>query len=219
LDGYETTLNVLIEAVKALNVTPVENLTPSCDRPLPFGISNRHVHLSADDLRLLFGADYALTNTKDLSQPGQFACKETVTICGSKGAIEKVRILGPTRGQTQIEVLAADCFKLGVPPCLRLSSELSGSPGLTIIGPKGSVLKQEGAIIAKRHIHMTPKDALEYGVYDGQCVSIEVLGERGGVYREVMIRVTESSALDLHLDTEEANAMGIHSLSIIKLVK
>jgi propanediol utilization protein len=214
VDKYEAALRVFLEALKHNDGNDT-----AASKPLPVGISNRHVHLSADDLQTLFGIGYALTSMKQLSQPGQFACKETVTLCGPKGAIEKVRILGPTRSRTQIELLAGDCHKLGIPQCVRLSADLEGSPGLTIVGPAGAVNKKEGAIVAKRHIHMTPSDALEYGVSDGQCAGIEVVGERGGVFREVIIRVTDSSALDLHLDTEEANAMGIHSLSIITLIK
>jgi propanediol utilization protein len=177
------------------------------------------VHLSAEDLEILFGAGRTLTKLKDLSQPGQFACAETVTLCGPKGVIENVRVLGPVRNRTQMELLASDCFKLGIERCVRLSGALNGSPGLTVVGPKGSVWKKEGAIIAKRHIHMTPADAQSYGVCDGQSVGIEVIGERGGVYREVIIRVSNSSALDCHVDAEEANAMGIDLLSTVKIVQ
>ena len=187
-------------------------------RDIPVGISNRHVHLSRQDLDTIFGTGYELTRIKDLSQPGQFASKETVTLAGPKGAIENVRILGPVRGQTQVELLAGDCFRLGVKQCVRLSADLDGSPGVTVIGPKGSVCKDKGAIVAKRHIHMTPKDAESYGVRDGQIVGIEITGERGGVYRETIIRVSETSALDCHVDTEEANAMGINPGLNVKLI-
>ena len=146
---------------------------------------------------------------KELSQPGQFACKETVTICGPKGAIEKVRVLGPVRKETQIEIVAGDCFKLGVKAPAKLSGDLAGTPGITVVGPKGSVQTAQGLIVAQRHIHMAPADAQAYGVQDGQIVKIRVGGLRGGLYDNVAIRVTTSSKLECHLDTEEANAMGV----------
>ena len=176
---------------------------------VPVGISNRHIHLSQADLDQLFGAGYQLTPMKELSQPGQFACKETVTICGPKGAIEKVRVLGPVRKETQIEIVAGDCFKLGVKAPAKLSGDLAGTPGITVVGPKGSVQTAQGLIVAQRHIHMAPADAQAYGVQDGQIVKIRVGGLRGGIYDNVAIRVTTSSKLECHLDTEEANAMGV----------
>ena len=186
---------------------------------IPLGISNRHIHLSSEDLEKLFGKGYELTKIKELSQPGQFACKETVTICGPKGAIEKVRVLGPVRKKTQIEILSGDAFKLGVKAEVRLSGDLSGTDGITVIGPKGSVETAEGVIAAMRHIHMTPCEAASLGVKDGDIVSIRLNGKRGGTYDNVAIRATEASALECHLDTEEANAMGLNSKSTVSIVK
>lgn len=186
---------------------------------IPLGISNRHIHLSKEDLETCFGPDYSLAELKKLSQPGQFAAKETVTVCGPKGAIEKVRVLGPVRKQTQVELLAGDCFKLGITSYVRLSGDLAGSAPITVIGPKGSVYIREGAIVAQRHIHMTPADAARYEVHDKQVVSIRLSGERSGIYEEVMIRVTKDSSLECHLDTEEANAMGLSSSSIVNIIK
>lgn len=179
------------------------------DHLIPVGISNRHIHLAKKELDLLFGEGYEFTVMKELSQPGQYAAKETLTICGPKGAIEGVRILGPLRNSTQIELLQGDCFKLGIKAPVRMSGELDGSAPLTLIGPKGSVYVKEGAIVAKRHIHMTPEDARRFSVKDGDIVSIEIPGERGGELRNVAIRVTETSSLDFHLDMEEANALGL----------
>ena len=142
-----------------------------------------------------------------------------LTICGPKGAIENVRFLGPLRSKTQVEILAGDCFKLGVTAPARLSGELTGSPGITIVGPKGSVQTKEGLIVAQRHIHMTLAEASAYGVHDGQIVSIQVEGPRGGIYTNVMIRANDNSALECHVDTEEANAMNIHSKVKVKLIK
>ncbi|NMA87299.1 MAG: phosphate propanoyltransferase [Tissierellia bacterium] len=186
---------------------------------IPVGISNRHIHLSQKDLDTLFGSGYSLTKLKELSQIGQYACKETVTICGPKGAIEKVRILGPVRSKTQVEILAGDSFKLGLKPQTRMSGDLKGTPGITLIGPKGSVMIEEGVIVAQRHIHMNTKDAKFFGVHDGQIVSIEVDSLRGGVYNNVVIRANDNSTLECHLDIEEANAMGIDGKTKIKIKK
>lgn len=202
---YEVLMQALLKAVQEASK---EN-TASTAAGVPVGISNRHIHLSQADLDKLFGAGYQLTPIKDLSQPGQFACKETVTICGPKGAIEKVRVLGPVRKETQIEIVAGDCFKLGVKAPAKLSGDLAGTPGITVVGPKGSVQTAQGLIVAQRHIHMAPADAQAYGVQDGQIVKIRVGGLRGGIYDNVAIRVTTSSKLECHLDTEEANAMGV----------
>ena len=211
---YEAVLKALLEAVQAAN----NNSVPK-DEGIPVGISNRHIHLSQADLDTLFGAGYQLNPIKDLSQPGQYACKETVTICGPKGAIEKVRVLGPVRSKTQIEILAGDSCKLGVKAPAKLSGDLTGTPGITIIGPKGAVQAKEGLIVAQRHIHMTPQEAGHFGVYDGQIVRIEIEGERGGILSNVAIRATDTSALECHIDTEEANAMDVNSSTKIKILK
>ena len=208
-DRYKEILGLLINA---LQNGPDGN-------EIPVGISNRHIHLSQADLETLFGAGYELTKMKDLSQPGQYACKETVTIAGPKGAIEKVRILGPVRKETQIEVIVGDKYKLGVAGELRMSGDLAGTPGATLIGPKGSVQTKQGLIVAQRHIHMTLADADRLGVKNGDIVDIKVEGPRGGVMTNVAIRANDSSALECHIDTEEANAMGLTSKSTITIVK
>jgi len=184
---------------------------------IPVGISNRHVHLSQQDLVKLFGEDYKLQKKKDLSQPGQYACCETIILCGPKGAIENVRILGPTRKKTQVEILATDGFTLGINPKVRLSGDLQGTDGITLVGKKGSVSIEEGVIIAQRHIHMSLEDSKRLQVEDGQVVSVEVAGRRGGTYDHVAVRATENSALECHFDLEEANAMGLHSLSNVQI--
>ncbi len=211
MDKYEAVIKLLMDAVKSESGS--DELT------IPVGVSNRHVHLSQEDLDTLFGKGYQLTNMKELSQPGQYACKEMVTVCGPKGAIEKVRILGPVRKQTQVEILAADCFKLGRNTTPKMSGELAGTPGITLVGPKGTVEAKEGLIIAQRHIHMSPADALKFSVHDGETVKIETEGIRGGIFNNVAIRVTETSALECHLDTEEANAMGLSGSSKVTIVK
>ncbi|QAT42376.1 phosphate propanoyltransferase [Aminipila luticellarii] len=215
MDKCEAVLKLLLEAVQS-GVT-AENQPNSNE--IPVGVSNRHIHLSQADLNAIFGEGYQLTKMKDLSQPGQYACKETVTICGPKGAIEKVRVLGPVRSKTQVEVLTGDCFKLGAPAQARLSGDLSGTPGITVIGPRGSVQTTEGLIVAQRHIHMTPADAQRFGVQDGQTVCIKVEGPKGGMYSNVAVRANDTSALECHLDTEEANAMGLGSSAKITIIK
>lgn len=176
MENCEEILKVLLEAIKS---NEANNGIQKNSSEIPVGISNRHVHLSQKDLESLFGKDYELTKLKDLSQPGQYACKEVVTICGPKGAIEKVRILGPVRSKTQVEVLAGDCVKLGVASHVKLSGDLNGTPGITVIGPKGSVQIEEGLMVAQRHIHMTLEDARNLGVHDGEIVSIKFEDLRG----------------------------------------
>lgn len=186
---------------------------------IPVGVSNRHVHLSMEHLISLFGKDSGISKMKDLSQPGQFACEEGVTLVGPKGCIENVRILGPTRGQTQVEILAADCFKLGVKAPVRLSGKLEGTPGLVISGPKGCEKLEQGVIVAQRHIHMTREDAARFNCSNNQIVRVECKGERGGILDQVVVRVTDTSKLDFHIDTEEANCMGITGKSKVIIVK
>jgi len=218
MDKYEAMLKLLTDAIEANkgNLVPPEE--KNCTKEIPVGVSNRHLHLSQEDLNLLFGEGYQMAKMKDLSQPGQYACNETVTICGPKGAIEKVRILGPVRSKTQIEIMTGDCFKLGVKPNVKMSGDLEGTDGVTIIGPKGSVQTKEGLIVAQRHVHMTLEDAKRLGVHDGQIVSIQFNGPRGGIYSNVAVRANNASALECHIDTEEANAMNINSLSKILII-
>ena len=183
-------------------------------------LSNRHIHVSKEDLAALFGAGHKLTKTKDLMQPGQFACEETVTIVGPKGRFEGVRILGPERAETQCEILASDQFKLGVPNCaVRESGQLDGSFPMEIIGPAGAVKKARGLIIAKRHIHFDPEAAKRFGVVDKELVSLKAGGERGAIFENVVCRVSPSYALECHLDFDEGNAVGIGNGSIGEIIK
>lgn len=193
--------------------------TPKAPLTVSVGVSGRHVHLSQEDLEALFGPGYELTPIKELSQPGQFASKETVTLVGPKGVIERVRVLGPVRASSQVEVLRGDTFKLGIPACVRMSGKLDGTPGITLAGPKGTVTLSQGTIVAARHIHMTCEDAAARGLHDGEAVSIAFGGERGGRLDNVVVRANNSSALDCHLDTEEANAFGIKNGSEVEIIK
>ncbi|NMC32527.1 MAG: phosphate propanoyltransferase [Veillonellaceae bacterium] len=176
------------------------------EKRLPIGVSNRHVHLSAEHLSALFGAGHALTVAKDLSQPGQFAAQETVRIAGPKGTIDNVRVLGPVRKESQVEISATDSFALGVPAVVRDSGHPEGSPGLQLLGPAGEVSLERGVIVAARHIHMHPDQAVVWGIHDGQRVRIRVESDRPVVFDDVLVRVSPQFSGEVHLDTDEANA-------------
>lgn len=168
--------------------------------------SARHIHVSAADLAVLFGADHKLTNKKDLSQPGQFACEEKVTVRGPKGEL-KMSILGPERKETQVEVSFTDARTLGVVAPIRESGDIAGSAPCTVIGPCGEVELKEGVIVAKRHIHLTPEVAEEFGVQDKQIVSVKVETDgRSLTFGDVICRVNPTYAPAMHIDTDEANA-------------
>lgn len=173
-------------------------------------ISARHIHVSQEDLEVLFGAGAELHPIKDLSQPGQFACEEQVILRGPKNEL-KVRILGPTRRETQVEVSLTEARQLGVTAQIRESGDLDGTTGdITLVGPAGELPLTKGVIAAKRHIHMTPKDAEAYGVVNGQIVAVKVDSpERSIVFGDTVVRVSDSYALAMHIDTDEANAAGV----------
>ncbi|ARJ38920.1 acetate kinase [Sporosarcina ureae] len=189
------------------------------ERAVPIAVSARHVHLQPEHVEVLFGTGYELTQRSELSQPGQFAANETVMIAGPKSSIERVRILGPVRKATQVEVSFTDAMKLGVKPPLRESGNIEGSAPITLIGPKGSVHINQGLIIAQAHIHMAPTDATRFGVEDGEYVTVEADGIRSISFRNVRIRVNERYRLEMHIDTDEANAGFISQGSIGRLVK
>ena len=173
---------------------------------IPISISVRHVHLSREHVEALFGPGHRLTRRSDLSQPGQFACEEVVTLRGPRNAIDKVRVLGPERPATQVEIARSDEFTLGVDAPIRPSGRLDGSTGLTLAGPAGTVAIERGVIQAQRHIHMHPDDAARFGVRNGQWVMVRVSGARGMIYDDVVVRVDSAFQLDMHLDTDEGNA-------------
>jgi len=183
-------------------------------------LSNHHIHLSREDVEFLFGPGYRLVKTKDLGQPGQFACAETLTIKGPKGSLEGVRILGPERKETQCEILASDVFKLGVSGCpTRESGQLDGSFPMEVIGPKGTLRKERGLIIAKRHVHFDPEAAKRFGVVDKEIVSVRVGGERSALFEGVVCRVHPTYALECHLDFDEGNAVGVGSGTMGEVVR
>ena len=168
--------------------------------------SARHVHVTQEDLEVLFGKGYQLTKKKDL-MGGQFASNEQVTIVGTKlRAIENVRILGPVRKASQVEISMTDARTLGVAPVIRNSGDIAGSAPIALVGPKGALYLNEGCIVAKRHIHMSPADAAAAGLADKDVVSVVASNDRGTTFDEVLIRVDPSFTLEMHIDTDEANA-------------
>jgi len=176
------------------------------DDLIPIEASGRHVHLSQSDIDKLFGSGYQLTEKRELSQPGQFLAEETVKLIGSRGIIEKAAMLGPARENSQVELSKTDAVKLGVDPPLRFSGNTKDS-GSIFIASKDNVIKlNEGVIIAKRHIHMTPEDAKRLEVLDGEIVSVEVLTERPLIFKNVLIRTNKNYRLNMHIDYDEANA-------------
>jgi putative phosphotransacetylase len=188
-------------------------------KAIPVGISARHVHVTREHLDILFGKGYQLTVKKDLSQPGQFACEEQVDLVTEKGSFKKVRILGPERKQTQVEISLTDSLKLGIKPPVRDSGDLKGTPGLTIVGPKGEVKIEEGVVAACRHIHMTIADAAELGLKDKDIVKVAFGGERGLIFDNVLARVSDSYKLECHLDTDEGNAAKVSTGNTVELLK
>jgi acetate kinase len=178
-------------------------------QPFLVEISAHHIHLTQEHVEALFGKGHQLTKHADLSQPGQFACKEQLSIVGPKGKIERVRVLGPTRKITQIEIALTEQFKLGIAPPVRESGDIKDTPGCVLEGPAGQVTLDKGLIAALRHVHMTPADALRYGVRDKSIVRVRIEGDRELVFGDVLVRVDPSYALAMHIDTDEANAAGI----------
>ncbi|GLC86961.1 phosphate propanoyltransferase [Lysinibacillus piscis] len=189
------------------------------EKTFPVAISARHIHLSEADVEALFGTGATLTKDFDLSQPGQFAAKERVSIEGPKGVIHNVRVLGPVRPATQLEVSKTDALKLGVNPPLRQSGDVANSAGITIKNGERELAIEQGVIIAQAHIHMTPADAQEFGVQNNEVVSVEVESERPVTFRGIVVRVSEQFSLEMHIDTDEANAGFIQQQAKGKIIK
>lgn len=205
--------------VKIITQKVIEKLNENEEVLIPIGISNRHVHLSREHLKYLFGKEYELTKIKDLKQPGQFASGEVVTLKGPKGEIENVRILGPLRDETQVEISVTDSFKLGVNPPIKESGNLDNTPGIKIIGPKGSIELRKGTIVALRHIHMPRDIAKKLNLKDKDEVDIEINGVRRAILGNVLIRVSDKYALEMHLDMDEANACCVKNNDLVKIVQ
>jgi len=185
---------------------------------LPVAMSDIHVHLEPRHVEELFGRGHALTKWRYLTIPGQFACRETVEVVGPSGRVPGAVVVGPARRQTQVEISLGNGLVLGIDPPLRESGRLQGTPGATLVGSAGSVVLESGVIAAARHIHMHPRDAREYGVADGQRVRVRVPGARGLVFEQVVVRVSEEYALEMHVDVEEGRAAGVVDFQLVELL-
>ncbi len=209
-----------LEALTKLVISCVQNQQEKEDCfMVPVGVSNRHIHLTQEHVEILFGEGHQLTKKKEL-MGGQYACEECCTIVGLKlRAIENVRVLGPTRKFTQVEISSTDARKLGINVPVRESGDIKGSAPIAIVGPKGAVYCEEGCIVAARHIHMSPADAAACGVKDGDYVSVKIDNDRGITFNNVKIRVDASFTLEMHIDTDEANAGGINQDDKVVIIK
>ncbi len=209
-------INKVLQEMGAAEIQPANN-----GKEVPIGVSNRHIHLTQEHVEVLFGKGYELTKLKDLSQPGQYACKEVLTLVGpSMRSIEGVRVLGPVRKATQVEISKTDSFVLKVKPPVRESGKIAGSAPVMIIGPKGFVSIDEGCIIANRHIHMSPDDAAVFGVKDCDYVTVQAdAGTRRTRWYDVQVRVHKDFRLEMHIDTDDANAVGLGNGSKVTVVE
>ena len=188
------------ERVKSLLTRPV----------IPIEASGRHIHLSRAVVQILFGKNSKLTYVTELSQPGQFVCRERVRVVGPKGEFPSVVVLGPERSETQLEISRTDAVVLGLNAPVRLSGRIAGSPGARLIGPEGEVVLDQGVIVAERHIHMTPEDAGRWGFKDGQAVPVRLFGERPVTFNGVILRISPEFRTYMHIDYDEANACGFY---------
>ncbi|MDR0563188.1 MAG: phosphate propanoyltransferase [Spirochaetaceae bacterium] len=185
---------------------------------VPIGISNKHLHLSNADLEKLFGPGHKLTLKKELKQPGQFASDELVDVVGPKGTLKGIRVLGPTRPESQVELAMTDARQIGLKLPVRESGKLDGSPGVKLVGPKGSVELPKGAIVALRHIHLSPAEAAEAGVKDKDWVAVQTTGTRKLIFQDVLIRSGDAHKREFHVDTDEGNAAGINNDEEVEII-
>lgn len=207
-------MNNLVEDIIAEVITRVKK-----EAFIEVEASGRHVHLSKEHIDLLFGKDHELTKLKELSQPGQYACKERVTVTGPKGSLNNVIVLGPARKATQVEVSLTDATVLGVKAPVKESGSIEGTPGITISTERASITVYEGVIVAKRHIHITPEDAEKFGVKDKEIVGAKIFGARPLIFDDVVIRVSKDFRTFMHIDYDEANACGFTKGTLCRIVK
>ena len=203
------------ESMTRMGSTPTEE---DQELGISVGISNRHIHLCQEDVEALFGSGYQLTMKKWLKQPGQYATAETVTIVGPKGSLANVRVLGPTREKSQLEISKTDSFALGVKAPINESGDLTHAGAVCVLGPKGMVTLKQNVIVAKRHIHMSPMDAAKFNVVNKQLVAIKTSGEREMIFMDTVIRVDDNFRLECHLDTDEANAASLKNGSKVTII-
>ena len=185
---------------------------------IPVALSNRHAHLSRADVEALFGEGHTLRPLKSLSQPGQFACQEMVEVVGPRGSIPGVRLLGPERRESQVELSITDGFVLGVPLPVRVSGDIDGTPGGFLIGPRGAVKLACGLLVAARHIHLEPDHAAATGLQNKQRVSVRVLGKRGLIFEETVVRISPDFRTEMHLDMDEGNAAAVRGGDMVEVI-
>lgn len=210
----------IVEYITKKVMTALKDISSGDDKVIKAAVSARHIHLTREHIDILFGKGYKLTWFKDLNQIGQFAANEKVTLVGKKGrTLEGIRILGPERKETQIELAKSDARVLSLNPPVRSSGDLEGTPGITIVGPEGSITIDKGCIIADRHIHFTPEDAEYFNVKDNEKLSVKIGGEKGGIMYNVTAKVREDFYLEMHIDTDDANAFMINNGDKIEILK
>lgn len=207
----------LIEKIVQCVIKQLENSEKS-SLEIPVNISARHVHLSQNHLEILFGKDYILTPIRELIQPGEFATKETVMVIGPKGVLKNVRVLGPIREKTQVEISKTDGYTLGINAPIRESGNHENTPGCTLVGPMGAFRLESGVICALRHLHMPEILAKQWNLKNNQLVKIETCGKRRVIFDKVQVRISSNYVLEMHVDTDEANASGIKSGDKVFLV-
>ncbi len=183
------------------------------------GVSNRHVHLKKEDLKILFGDDFTLEVERYLNQPGQFASKSKVRIESDSASFDNVRVIGPVRDYTQVEISKTDAYKLKLNPPIRDSGDLNGSETIRIVGPKGSIVANNSVIISNRHIHMTKEDLIKYDLDQNKMYKIKVEGEKGGILDNVHLRVSDNFSFELHLDTDDANAFLLNTGDELEIIR
>lgn len=186
---------------------------------VPADVSNRHIHLCDADLEVLFGKGHVLHKRKDLTQPGQYSCEERLALEGPEGRIENIRIIGPTRKETQVEITVTDTYKVGIPPVIRLSGDLIGTPGGKLYGPNGEAELKRGVIVAARHLHLSAEEAGQFGLQNGELVSAEKMGQRAVRFGNIIVRAGDGHVMELHLDTDEGNAAGIFPEELVELFR
>jgi putative phosphotransacetylase len=211
------TRGIAIERMSSIPTVPPHRMTLG-QMHISVGVSNRHVHLSPEHVEMLFGGGRSLTPLRELSQAGQFAAHETVSLVGPKGFIQDVRVLGPSRVSTQVEISRADGYLLGLNPPLRLSGHIEDTPGITLVGMKGAVVLQKGVIVAKNHVHMSLQDASKLQIESGDSLILQTMGERPLIFADVVVRVNERYSLDFHIDRDEANASGLKTGDFVQMI-
>lgn len=208
------------DCVKRLvTLTLVKSMAQNKEYFIPVASSQRHIHISTGDLEKLFGVGYQLKKMRNLSQPDQYACEERITIVGPKGSIDHVRILGPERPDTQVEISLTDSFKLGIKPMVRMSGDIAGTPGCKLIGPAGELTLGKGVIVAARHLHISDEEAALYGLKNGDVISVKKGGVREMVFGNVLVRAGKAHSLEMHIDTDEANAASIKNGDLLELIR